>query len=505
MRCLSAQDADLITCRVDLGSHLGGACPIAESAKMKLEKLEIENFRCFERITLELHPELTVLIAPNGAGKTALLDCARIALWPYVKAFDLGSQTGKSATIQIEDVRLTLIKATGSMEPCLPSAITATGQWEAGTARQTWRQERKSVKSGTNTLTDSKTKALTAFGEGLQARVRTAAEQNKPGKANMTLPMVAYLGTGRLWYQGRYSSVASDVTLDKRTFSRLSGYLNCLTVSSSFKQFSDWYGWVCRGYFSAQLKAQKNRGGKLSDMGLVLENAQKVVKTVVDCLIKQQTGWHDLDYSEEYHQQLVLTNKQGHVLPLELLSDGLRNTIFMVAELAFRVCKLNPHLGANAAKETHGIALIDEVDMFLHPAWQQTILASLREAFPRIQFIVTTHSPQVLSAIHRENIRIISTTRNGATVAEPPLATTYGEESGHVLHGVMGVDQLPPIPERADLSRLTALYDQGKYKTEEAQKLLKSLTKKLGTLHPQLQYLQRSRERQEFMKKVKFE
>jgi hypothetical protein len=69
-------------------------------------------------------------------------------------------------------------------------------------------------------------------------------------------------------------------------------------------------------------------------------------------------------------------------MPVEMLSDGIRNAIAMVADLAFRAYKLNPHLGAEAARQTPGIALIDEVDMFLHPAWQQTIVASLRSAFP---------------------------------------------------------------------------------------------------------------------------
>ena len=67
---------------------------------MRLDAIELKNFRCFEQLKITLHPELTVLIAENGMGKTTILDAARIALWPYVKGFDLGSQTGKSATIQ---------------------------------------------------------------------------------------------------------------------------------------------------------------------------------------------------------------------------------------------------------------------------------------------------------------------------------------------------------------------------------------------------------------------
>ena len=71
---------------------------------------------------MDFHPELTVLIAPNGEGKTTLLDAARVALWPFVKGFDLGSQTGKAASIHPLDVRL-VKQASGNMEPQLPSRV----------------------------------------------------------------------------------------------------------------------------------------------------------------------------------------------------------------------------------------------------------------------------------------------------------------------------------------------------------------------------------------------
>lgn len=74
------------------------------------------------------------------------------------------------------------------------------------------------------------------------------------------------------------------------------------------------------------------------------------------------------------------------------LSDGLRNAIAMVADIAFRAYKLNPHFGAEAAGRTPGVALIDEVDMFLHPSWQQTIAGALLSAFPGIQFIGSSAS-----------------------------------------------------------------------------------------------------------------
>ncbi len=76
----------------------------------------------------------------------------------------------------------------------------------------------------------------------------------------------------------------------------------------------------------------------------------------------------------------------------------------LVGDIAYRCYKLNAHLGEEAPQRTHGIVMIDEVDMHLHPSWQQTVLTDLCSAFPKLQFIVTTHSPQVLSTVRRKTM-----------------------------------------------------------------------------------------------------
>lgn len=133
--------------------------------------------------------------------------------------------------------------------------------------------------------------------------------------------------------------------------------------------------------------------------------------------------------------------------------------------------------------------------MHLHPSWQQTVLNELSEAFPKLQFIVTTHSPQVLSTIRRENIRVL----NGSS-AEQPAASTYGQPSGDVMHSVMLVDSQPPIEEKQQIDRLTVLVDQGHWGEAEAQGLLQQLTQTLGPENARLQQLLRSIARQKILK-----
>ncbi|KPX84717.1 ATP binding protein [Pseudomonas amygdali pv. mori] len=457
---------------------------------VRLDTLRMQNYRCFGEFEIDFDPHLTILIASNGGGKTTILDAARVALWPFVKGFDLGGQTGKSATIQIEDVRLAQF-GSGNMESQVPSVIEAKGVWWESAVESSWVQQRVSLKKSTNTIGDAGSKALTSYGKSLQDRVRS--------DAHVTLPMVSYLGTSRLWFEGRFSSAAAQTTLDKSEYSRTSAYLNCLSYSSSFKTFTAWYIWMYRSYREAQLIALE-RDEEMSDAGQRFEKIISAVKEAIDRLIKAPTGWHRLEYSASHQQQLVMHHPDQGVLPVEMLSDGLRNTIAMVADLAFRACKLNPHLGERAPLQTPGIALIDEVDMFLHPFWQQTIVGSLRAAFPAMQFIVTTHSPQVLSTVRRENIRVIGKDAQGRLIASRPLAMTYGEPSNSVLRSVMQVDPQPPVDEKPGLLQLTEWVDKGRYDEPQAILLMQQITEALTEQHPQLQRLQRSIKRQKALR-----
>lgn len=434
---------------------------------MRLKKLTLMNFRCFEYLEIDFHPELTVLIAPNGSGKTTVLDAARAALWPYVKGFDLGSQTGKGATIQIADVRLAP-KPDGNMEPQLPSAIVALGNWDALSPERPWMQSRERVAPKTNTLGDRNTKQLTKFAGQLEQQVRSTSDQ-------VTLPLISYLGTSRLWFEGRFTSIAEDVALNTSDYSRTSGYMNCLSYSSSFKAFTAWYGWIFRSYREEQIEAIE-KGASLEEVGQRYATIIKVIQSVVDTLVTDATGWHRLEYKASQNQQLVMHHDQFGSMPVDMLSDGLRNAIAMVADLAFRAYKLNPHLGKDAPQLTPGIALIDEVDMFLHPSWQQTVAGALRKAFPLIQFIVTTHSPQVLSTVPRDNIRILEQDDTGSRARMPDFSP-LAHESGDALAKIMGTHREPPLPIQESIRQFEQLIRAGRENSDEAHRLRGELDK----------------------------
>ena len=114
--------------------------------------------------------------------------------------------------------------------------------------------------------------------------------------------------------------------------------------------------------------------------------------------------------------------------------------------------------------------MIDEVDMFLHPSWQQRIIAALSEAFESLQFIVTTHSPQVLTTVSSENIRVLSVDDDGAKATTPEFSP-LAHESGDALAQVMGTQREPELPLQEDIRSYEQLVRAGQEGSPEAQEM----------------------------------
>ncbi|MBF0477401.1 MAG: AAA family ATPase, partial [Deltaproteobacteria bacterium] len=129
------------------------------------------------------------------------------------------------------------------------------------------------------------------------------------------------------------------------------------------------------------------------------------------------------------------------------------------------------------------IVLIDEVDLHLHPRWQQRVLNDLRRTFPQTQFIVTTHSPQVITTVPEKSIRIID---KGAIFASPP--GSEGAEASRMLKRVFGVEQRPPNNSvTQDLSEYLDLVHADKWDSERAQELRERLDQQFQGEEPALQ------------------
>ena len=165
------------------------------------------------------------------------------------------------------------------------------------------------------------------------------------------------------------------------------------------------------------------------------------------------------------------------------MSDGIRAMISLSADIARRACQLNPHHGPDAPRVTPGIVLIDEVDLHLHPEWQQRVLGRLQETFPLVQFVVSTHSPQVLSSVSSANIRTIDREGEHSWSAASPVDEIKGLSSEVALSEVMEVSPTPPVPETEILNEYTELIEQGLAQSEQAKNLRAVLENTYGDTH----------------------
>lgn len=455
---------------------------------MKLEKITLENFRCYQHLEIELHPNITVLAANNGQGKTTILDAIRIVLWPYVSQFDLARTPSEiqTNTIFIDDVRVLKSIEQGSrmfgaldiMARQLPSSITAIGQFDD--QKSIWQRYRDSEAKNSRTKDNAGTKLLKDSTKAIQKNIRDLSVPPK------TLPIFGYYGTGRLWNEKRLTEGKKGTTEKTNEQIRTFAYRDCLDPASSFKQFQDWFK-------SAYLKVMEYQINQLEDGATFIEvpnELRRPVKVVQDAVneVLKPIGWQHLQYSEKYDKSLVLKHPEHGVMKISQLSDGIKNMLAMIADIAYRCVLLNGHLEDQAAKQSPGVVMIDEVDMHLHPQWQQTVIASLRKAFPNIQFIVTTHSPQVLSTVPAESIRVIkheidSDTGQIISTANPPLKQSKGVASADVMADLQLVDPVPDVEEAHWLTQYKQLISQSEHENGQGKTLKEKIIKHFGETH----------------------
>lgn len=426
---------------------------------MIIDSLELKNFRRFNSLVIDFHPELTVIVARNGQGKTSVLDGITVALGTFVGAFDMG----KAQHIEKSDARLARMNELPEGEAQYPVAVEATfSEPEMDIRRELSGPKNKTTIRDAHDITD--------FGGRLQAMVR--------GGGLDPLPLVSYYGAGRLWKVHKNMERKQVVSA-----SRTMGYEDCLSPASNFVQCQQW---MAKATFAhLQEKADDEEQRAAVPMGDRLFAIQQAVNHVL-----AEEGWSDFRYSVALEELTMFQQASGR-LPVSMLSDGVRAMVSMVADIAFRCVRLNGYLGREAARETQGIVLIDEVDIHLHPAWQQRVLRALREAFPKLQFIVTTHSPQVLTSVDAACIRKIESgfgDSDSVTSAQAVKVTqqTKGVASFDLLAEIMGVDPIPDVPEAHWVSDYHALIQQNLHMESRGQDFRRRLEQHFGANHPVL-------------------
>lgn len=382
---------------------------------MRVRKLELHNFRRYEEAFFQFNPHFNVLIGNNGKGKTAVLDALAMLLNTYFQGGKLATGGG---TIKEEDARAVFREIEGQVFREPSSDVWLQASASVGSEQIVWRRD----------IGDRGGKAKNLVTQGKNARDKVANQQD------VDLPIFLYYGAGRLWDKH------DDIEIDQPS-SRLMAYRYCLDPKSDHKAFEKWF---------KRLSLSRIQRGK------DIPALDVVINAVTSCIPGARNFYFDIGYGH-----LMIELDHEGLVPFDYLSDGYRNMTGIIADIAHRASRLNPHFSAEAAKLTQGIILIDEIDLHLHPKWQRRIVSDLKQTFPQIQFIVSTHSPFILQSLDPGEVIDLERGLKPAQaysipqgIAAPTADAKYSNSSiEDIIEGVLKI----PVPQRGE--RHQQMYD----------------------------------------------
>lgn len=375
-----------------------------------LNRMELRGFKGFEEATLDFHPQLTVLTGVNGSGKTTVLNALALGLTRIASRIQNPKATGRS--IQEPDINHLSAAARLYFEMTFDKGIIVS--WDA-TRQRPYRSA---------SLFDKENGTLTPKGVqyiGLNEWIQHIHHSLEEYEGDFPIPVFAYYGANR---------AALDIPLrirKRHDFSVKEANEGALdTGTTNFRTFFEWY----RNREDLENELRLERSGHL--IGTVYTDPQlEAVRKVIEAFL----GFTNLKVRRSPLRMVL--KKPGHEkeFTIDQLSDGEKGVLALFGDLARRLAIANPT--TNSPLEGKAIVLIDEIDLHLHPRWQREVINKLPSLFPNCQFILTTHSPQILGEIPAGQIRMLRDSGNGGIQVLIP-DYSKGLTSNSILKELMG-------------------------------------------------------------------
>jgi predicted ATP-binding protein involved in virulence len=292
-------------------------------------------------------------------------------------------------------------------------------------------------------------------------RIYEQAQQSLDSKGQLNLPIAVYYRVNRA-----VSGVPLDVIdATDSAFNPFSQFIS--GGQANFDGFFKWFRSI------EDLENEERRENA------VYRNPQ--LEATRQAIYSLQPGFENLQVRRRSPVRMTV-NKQGQELTINQLSEGEKTMLALAGDLARRLAIANPTLANPLQGE--GIVLIDEIELHLHPQWQRGIVPKLTQTFPNCQFIITTHSPQVISDVKPNNIYILESTPTGIIASHPQYS--FGRDTNQILEDLMDTSSRGGESEQIQtkIQHLYQLIALGSL--DEARNLHEELANEVGRDEPEL-------------------
>ncbi|WP_448106060.1 AAA family ATPase [Pseudomonas azerbaijanoccidentalis] len=370
---------------------------------MRLDRLHIQNFRCYEDATFDFQPGFNLVVGVNGSGKTSLLQAVAVSFIEYANTVKL-----QPVGLALNDVRFVINKFEGRsrFERKFPLFLEAQGEILGVNKWKTTQAGEQFPPLVDDQLGLAADKELVKFDLG----------------ESIELPVLVFYRSNRQW---KGANISAEFAAQQK-ISRLDGYTNWFDAVTDLQDFESWL-------IGKTLERMQNLLDTQTAIPPFDDELAWVNQAIEIALPKTKNLRYDLRL-----QSLLIDVEGEKTIPFNNLSDGQRGMVALFTDIARRMCILNPHMGKSVLKNTSGVVIIDELDIHLHPAWQRNIVPALKTAFPKVQFIAASHSPQIIGSLKPEEVIVL----NNGDASHPRV--TYGLDSSSVLEEVMDVAQREP-------------------------------------------------------------
>lgn len=177
---------------------------------------------------------------------------------------------------------------------------------------------------------------------------------------------------------------------------------------------------------------------------------------------------------------IILSTPNGDIY-FEYLSSGYKSCIYIILGIIKEIEYRYNESPINV-NNFDGIIAIDEIDLHLHPTWQAGLVEALKTIFPRVQFILTTHSPSILQILEKDEIIALGHDDNNDIYVKNLKLGKYGLQGWTLEEILQYVMEMPSTSSQLYLNTIKnfdkAMNDENKDEILKQYNLLKEM------LHP---------------------